>query len=74
VIVESIVEGGPAEEAGLEPQDVITEVDQKATPSLRAFNAIFKEPRIYLISFQHQGEGVSITSLDLTKKVTKNED
>jgi serine protease Do len=68
VVVESVAEGGAAEEAGLEPNDVIVEVDQKPVTNLRAFNAMFKEPRIYLISFQHEGEGVAITSLDLTKK------
>jgi serine protease Do len=74
VVVESVVEGGPAAEAGLEPQDVITEVDQKPTPSLRAFNGMFRERRIYLISFMHQGEGTAITSLDLTKKAPKDDE
>jgi serine protease Do len=72
VVVESVVEGGPAEEAGLEPRDVIVEVDQKPVSGLRAFNAMFKEPRIYLISFQHEGEGTAITSLDLSKKAGKD--
>jgi serine protease Do len=68
VVVESVADGGPAEEAGLEPRDVIVEVDQKPVVGLRSFNAMFKEPRIYLISFHHEGEGVAITSLDLSKK------
>ena len=72
VVVESVSDGGPAEEAGLEPRDVIVEVDQKPVSGLRAFNAMFKEPRIYLISFRHEGEGVAITSLDLTKKAGKD--
>ncbi|MGZ3704161.1 MAG: Do family serine endopeptidase [Bdellovibrionota bacterium] len=74
VVVESVTEGGPAEEAGLEPRDVIVEVDQKPTPGLRAFNSMFKEPRIYLISFMHEGEGTSITSLDLSKHAGKDEE
>jgi serine protease Do len=68
VVVESTVPDGPAEEAGLEPRDVIVEVDQKPVTSLRAFNARFHEPRIYLISFRRGNEGVAITSLDLSKK------
>lgn len=74
VVVESVADGGAAEEAGLEPRDVITEVDQKPVSGLRAFNAMFREPRLYLISFQHEGEGVSITSLDLSKKAGKKDE
>lgn len=67
VVVNQVIQGGPAEEAGLEANDVITEVDQKPVTGLRAFNAMFKEPRIYLISFRRGNEGVTITSLDLSK-------
>jgi serine protease Do len=74
VVVESVAEGGPAEDAGLEPRDVIVEVDQKPVSGLRAFNAMFKEQRIYLISFQHEGEGVAITSLDLSKHPGRDDD
>ncbi len=67
VVVNQVVQGGPAEEAGLQPNDVIVEVDQKPVNGLRAFNAMFREPRIYLVSFRRGNEGVAITSLDLTK-------
>jgi serine protease Do len=73
VVVESVVPGGAAEEAGLEPRDVIVEVDQKPVTSLRAFIAMFKEPRIYLLSFRQGNEGVQITSLDLSKNPKDNE-
>lgn len=68
VIVTQVVQGGPAEEAGLEANDLIVEVDQKPVNGLRGFNAMFREPRIYLISFRRGNEGVAITSLDLSKK------
>ena len=74
VLVEDVVEGGPADEAGLSPRDIIVEVDQKPVTGLRMFNGLFKEPRIYLISFRHEGEGVAITSLDLSKKSKRREE
>lgn len=67
VVVTQVLQGGPAEEAGLEANDVIVEVDQKPVTGLRGFNAMFKEQRIYLISFRRGSEGVAITSLDLSK-------
>jgi len=67
VVVNQVVQGGPAEEAGFQPNDVIVEVDQKPVNGLRAFNAMFREPRIYLVSFRRGNEGVAITSLDLSK-------
>ena len=69
VVVTRVNPGGPAEEAGFERGDLIVEVDQKPTPDVRTFNAIFKEPRIYLIRFR-RGEGLAITSLDLSKKAS----
>jgi serine protease Do len=68
VVVSRVTPGGPADEAGLERGDLITEVDQKPTASVRSFNGAFKEPRVYLLRFR-RGEGLAITSLDLTKKV-----
>ncbi len=67
VVVNQVVQGGPAEEAGLQANDVIVEVDQKPVNGLRAFNAMFRDPRIYLISFRRGNEGVVLTSLDLSK-------
>lgn len=72
VMVASVQPGGAAEEAGLEPRDVIVEVDQKPVTSVRAFNALFREPRIYLLSFRRGNEGVAITSLDLSKNPKDN--
>ena len=40
VYVESVEEGGPAEEAGLEVGDVITEVDGQAVESVEEINTI----------------------------------
>jgi len=74
VIVDNVTPGGPAEEAGLESRDVIVEVDQKPVAGLRSFYAMFREPRIYLISFRRGGEGVAITSIDLSKKTGKEGD
>jgi len=67
VVISRVSPGGAAEEAGFERGDVIVEVDQKPTPNVRAFNAVFKENRIYLIRFR-RGDGLAITSLDLSKK------
>lgn len=67
VVVTQVVQGGPADEAGFQANDVIVEVDQKPVTGLRGFNAMFKEPRIYLVSFKRGNEGVMITSLDLSK-------
>lgn len=67
VVVSRVNPDGPADEAGVEPRDVIVEVDQKPTPNVRAFNAVFKEPRVYLLRFR-RGDGLAITSLDLSKK------
>lgn len=73
VIVSRVSPNGPAEEAGFERGDVIVEVDQKPTPNVRAFNGVFKENRIYLLRFR-RGDGLAITSLDLTKKPVKSDD
>lgn len=73
VVVTRVSPGGPAEEAGLEQRDVIVEVDQKATPTMRAFNAAFREPRVYLLRFR-RGEGLAITSLDLAKKAAPKDE
>ncbi len=67
MVVNQVVQGGPAEEAGLQQNDVIVEVDQKPVNGLRAFNAMFRDARIYLVSFRRGNEGVAITSLDLSK-------
>jgi serine protease Do len=73
VVVSRVTAGGPAEEAGFERGDVLVEVDQKPIPNVRAFNAVFKENRIYLIRFR-RGEGLAITSLDLSKKAPPAEE
>lgn len=67
VVVSRVQSPGPAEEAGFERGDVIVEVDQKPTPSVRSFYAHFKEPRVYLIRYR-RADGIVITSLDLTRK------
>lgn len=67
VVITRVSPNGPAEEAGFERGDLIVEVDQKPTPNVKAFNAVFKENRIYLIRFR-RGDGLAITSLDLSKK------
>ncbi len=67
VVIARITPGGPAEEAGLDRGDVIVEVDQKPTPDIRAFNAIFRESKVYLVRFR-RADGLAITSLDLTGK------
>lgn len=67
VVVSRVTPDGPAEEAGLEPKDVIVEVDQKPITNLKQFYALFKEPRVYLLRFRRE-DGLAITSLDLTKK------
>jgi serine protease Do len=67
VVVARISPNGPAEEAGLERGDLIVEVDQKPTPNARAFNAIFRESKVYLVRFR-RADGLAITSLDLTKR------
>ena len=67
VVVSRVSPGGPAEEAGFERGDLIVEVDQKPTPTLRAFNAIFKGAGVYLVRFR-RGDGLAITSLDLSGK------
>jgi serine protease Do len=74
VVVDNVVPGGPAEDAGLEPRDVIVEVDQKPVATVKAFNALFNQPRQYLISFHRGDEGVAITSLDLSGKNNKDGD
>lgn len=67
VVVTRIVPDGPADEAGLEQKDFIVEVDQKPITNVKQFNALFKEPRVYLLRFRRE-EGLAITSLDLSKK------
>lgn len=66
VVISRVTPGGPAEEAGLERGDVIIEVDQKATPDVRTFNAQFRSRKVYMLRFR-RGESLAITSLDLTK-------
>jgi serine protease Do len=73
VVVDRVTPNGPADEAGFERGDLIVEVDQKPTPNVKAFNAVFKENRVYLIRFR-RGESPAITSLDLTKKPKAEED
>lgn len=64
VVVSRVSPGGPAEEAGLHRGDFIVEVDQKPTPDLASFYAIFQEKKVYLVRFR-RGDNFAITSLDL---------
>jgi serine protease Do len=66
VVVSRVTGGGPAEDAGFDRGDLIVEVDQKPIPNVRAFNALFKEPRVYLVRFRRAGS-LAITSLDLSR-------
>ncbi len=65
VVVMQVIPGGPAEEAGMAPGDVVVEVDQKPVGSPESFYSRFKSKRSYLLRFR-RGESFVIATLDLT--------
>ena len=67
VIVRSVVPGGPADEAGLAPDNVIVEIDRKPSPDLETFYKLVKEKKKYLIRFVDVNQFV-LRTLDLTDK------
>jgi len=67
VVVSRVSPGSAAEEAGFVRGDLIVEVDQKPTPSVKVFNAIFTSRKEYLVRFR-RGDGLAITTLDLSFK------
>lgn len=73
VVVSRVTPGGPAEDAGFERGDLIVEVDQKPTPSVRAFHSLFRAQRMYMIRFR-RNDNLAIASLDLTKKAPPAEE
>lgn len=67
VIVRNVTPGGPADEAGLAPDNVIVEVDRKPTPDLETFYKLVKEKKKYMIRFVDVNQFV-LRTLDLSDK------
>lgn len=65
VIVRNVVPDGPADQAGLAPDNVIVEVNRKPTPTLEDFYKIVKDRKKYLVRFVDVNQFV-LRTLDLS--------
>jgi Do/DeqQ family serine protease len=68
VIIMSVSDKSPGSIVGLKPQDIITEVNDKAVSSVKEFYAAVNDPAAKKLAFTVNREGETVTTLAYVKK------
>lgn len=68
VIVTSVFPKTPAAVIGLKPGDIITEINEKASPTLRDFYRLLNDPSAKKLAFTVIRDGETLTTLAYVKK------
>jgi S1-C subfamily serine protease len=68
IIVTSVFPKTPAAVIGLKPGDIVTEVNEKACPTLRDFYRLLNDPSAKKLAFTVIRDGETVTTLAYVRK------